>query len=117
MSGSFVTSDTGTGLVHCAPSFGEDDFNLVCNIYKLFDPAQIPMPLDHIGNFTSEVTDFKGLYIKEADKQIIKNLKEKGRIIYQGTYTHSYPYCWRTDTPLIYKAVPSWFIKVTDLKS
>ncbi len=73
-------------------------------------------PLDDNGFFTDAVPDFKGQYIKDADDGICANLKERGRLLSKGKITHSYPFCWRSDTPLIYKAVKSWFIKVTDLK-
>lgn len=111
----FVTSDTGTGIVHCAPGFGEDDYK-ICVENKVIKPDNPPCPLDDNGKFTNEVKDFAGIYVKDADKLIQDDLKAKGRLIKVGKVKHNYPFCWRSDTPLVYKAVHSWFIKVTDLK-
>ena len=72
----------------------------------------MPCPVDADGRFTSVVTEFAGLHVKEADKAIMAHLKAAGRLIKSGAIKHSYPFCWRSDTPLIYKAVPSWFVKV-----
>lgn len=69
-------------------------------------------PVDEKGFFTDEVTDFKGIYVKDADKLILKHLKDTGNLVKQEQIQHSYPYCWRSDTPLLYKSVPSWFIRV-----
>ena len=73
-------------------------------------------PLDASGRFTDKVTDFKGMYVKDADKEIIKYLKEKGRMVSSGTIKHSYPFCWRSQTPLLQRAVPSWFMKVQQMR-
>ena len=108
----YVTEGSGSGIVHQAPYFGEDDYR-VCLANKVITRDQeIICPLDAEGKFTKEVTDFVGQYVKDADKNIIKLLKEKGRLVRAGTHMHSYPFCWRSDTPLIYKAVPSWFVRV-----
>ncbi|XP_059185141.1 isoleucine--tRNA ligase, cytoplasmic [Centropristis striata] len=108
----YVKEEEGTGVVHQAPYFGADDYR-VCTEYKIIQRDQAPIcPVDSSGCFTSEVTDFAGQYVKEADKNIIKLLKEKGRLVNASTFKHSYPFCWRSDTPLIYKAVPSWFVRV-----
>lgn len=108
----YVTEGSGSGIVHQAPYFGEDDYR-VCLANKVITRDQeIVCPLDAEGKFTSEVTDFAGQYVKDADKNIIKLLKEKGRLVRAGVHVHSYPFCWRSDTPLIYKAVPSWFVRV-----
>lgn len=108
----YVTEGSGSGIVHQAPYFGEDDYR-VCLANKVITRDQeIICPLDAEGKFTKEVTDFCGQYVKDADKNIIKLLKEKGRLVRAGTHVHSYPFCWRSDTPLIYKAVPSWFVRV-----
>ena len=72
-------------------------------------------PVDEKGCFTEEVKDFAGLYVKEADKQITRTLKEKGLLVKLETVNHSYPFCWRSDTPLLYKSVPSWFVRVEEL--
>nr|KAJ0186142.1 hypothetical protein LSAT_V11C900480890 [Lactuca sativa] len=74
------------------------------------------MAVDDDGCFIEKVTDFIGRYVKEADKDIIKAVKDKGRLVKSGSFTHSYHFCWRSDTPLIYKAVPSWFVAVEKLK-
>ncbi|XP_015256074.1 PREDICTED: isoleucine--tRNA ligase, cytoplasmic [Cyprinodon variegatus] len=108
----YVKEEEGTGVVHQAPYFGADDYR-VCAEYNIIQRDQAPIcPVDASGCFTSEVTDFAGQYVKDADKNIIKLLKEKGRLVNASTFKHSYPFCWRSDTPLIYKAVPSWFVRV-----
>jgi len=108
----YVTEDSGTGVVHSAPAFGEDDHRICISKNILVKGGNIPCPVDPSGKFTDEVPDFKGLHVKEADKPIIKKLKENNRLVHQGTIKHSYPFCWRSDTPLIYKAVPGWFVNV-----
>ncbi|XP_032049784.1 isoleucine--tRNA ligase, cytoplasmic [Aythya fuligula] len=109
---SYVKEEEGTGVVHQAPYFGADDYR-VCVDFNIIQKDSVPVcPVDASGCFTAEVTDFAGQYVKDADKNIIKLLKEKGRLVHSSTYKHSYPFCWRSDTPLIYKAVPSWFVRV-----
>ena len=90
-----MTAKDGTGIVHQAPAFGDDDHRIgLAN--GIVEPDEMPpCPVDDVGRFTSEVTDFQGQYVKDADKEIIKVLKSKGRLIVQSTYTHSYPFCWR----------------------
>lgn len=107
-----VTTESGTGIVHMAPAFGEDDY-YACMREKM----PIVNPVDDDGMFTSEVPDYQGRRVKEADKDIIADLKKKGRLFKQDTLEHSYPFCWRTDTPLIYRAVSSWFVAVEKIKS
>ncbi|XP_070594706.1 isoleucine--tRNA ligase, cytoplasmic [Erythrolamprus reginae] len=108
----YVKEEEGTGVVHQAPYFGADDYR-VCMDFKIIRKDSVPVcPVDASGCFTAEVTDFSGQYVKDADKNIIKMLKEKGRLVHISTFKHSYPFCWRSDTPLIYKAVPSWFVRV-----
>ncbi|KAG9291531.1 hypothetical protein G9A89_021950 [Geosiphon pyriformis] len=108
----YVTDDSGTGIVHQAPGFGEDDYR-VCIAHNIITAdGPLPCPLDEKGCFTAEVTDFAGLYVKEADKDIQKFLKLQKRLIVQSQLMHNYPFCWRSETPLIYKAVPSWFVRV-----
>jgi len=104
----FVNTEEGTGVVHCAPGFGEDDM-LLC------EAAGIPVvcPVDDSGCFTAEVPPWQGLQVFDANKPIVRDLKERGLLVRQETYVHSYPHCWRTGTPLIYKAVNSWYVKVT----
>lgn len=106
-----VTTDSGTGLVHMAPAFGQDDFD-VCQKEKL----PLVDPVDEEGNFTKLVPDFEGQNIKEADPKIIRKLKEMGSVFKHETIQHSYPFCWRSGTPLIYKALPVWFVKVRSLR-
>uniref|UniRef100_A0A8C4M7P8 isoleucine--tRNA ligase n=1 Tax=Equus asinus asinus TaxID=83772 RepID=A0A8C4M7P8_EQUAS len=108
----YVREEEGTGVVHQAPYFGADDYR-VCMDFGIIQKDSLPIcPVDASGCFTAEVTDFMGQYVKDADKNIIRTLKEHGRLLVASTFTHSYPFCWRSDTPLIYKAVPSWFVRV-----
>ncbi|XP_069499997.1 isoleucine--tRNA ligase, cytoplasmic [Ambystoma mexicanum] len=108
----YVKEEEGTGVVHQAPYFGADDYR-VCMDFNIIQKDSVPVcPVDASGCFTSEVTDFVGQYVKDADKNIMKMLKEQGRLVSTGTFKHNYPFCWRSDTPLIYKAVPSWFVRV-----
>ncbi len=111
MASGHVSTESGTGLVHMAPAFGEDDF-AACQKIGI-DPVD---PVDEEGRFTEPVVDYKGQNIKEADKPIIRRLKDDGALIRHDTYRHSYPFCWRSGTPLIYKTVPVWFVKVEDLR-
>lgn len=108
----YVTSESGTGIVHQAPYFGEDDYKVCLKYGIITRDMAIICPVDASGKFTSEVTDFKGQHVKDADKHIIKMVKENGRLVHHGQCKHSYPFCWRSETPLIYKAVPSWFVRV-----
>ncbi|XP_065830323.1 isoleucine--tRNA ligase, cytoplasmic-like [Oscarella lobularis] len=108
----YVTEESGTGIVHQAPAFGEDDYRIAIAKGVIKKGQKLPCPVDDTGKFTSEVTHFAGNHVKDADKFIVKHLKENGRLVHSGTYKHSYPFCWRSETPLIYKAVPSWFIQV-----
>ncbi|XP_075704435.1 isoleucine--tRNA ligase, cytoplasmic-like [Rhinoderma darwinii] len=81
--------------------------------FGIIQKDSVPVcPVNASGCFSEEVTDFSGQYVKDADKNIVKLLKERGRLVHSSTYKHSYPFCWRSDTPLIYKAVPSWFVRV-----
>merc|ERR550519_3343849 len=111
----YVTEGSGTGVVHQAPYFGEDD-NRVCLAHGVIQAdGEIICPIDEVGNFVEPVTDFLGQYVKDADKNIIKHLKTNGRLVNASTVKHNYPFCWRSDTPLIYKAVPSWFMRVSQM--
>ena len=107
----FVTTDEGTGLVHTAIAFGEDDF-------KLGEQYGITLqnPVDLRGRFDERITDFAGRGVKEADPDIIKTLEEKGKLLRAEKYLHSYPHCWRCDTPLIYYAKASWYVKTTEVR-
>ncbi|KAG1672606.1 hypothetical protein FOA52_002086 [Chlamydomonas sp. UWO 241] len=117
VSDGYVTDDSGTGVVHQAPAFGEDD-NRVCIAAGIIGKGakDVPCPVDLSGLFTDEVPDFKGVHVKAADKDIIARIKEMGRLVDHASLNHSYPFCWRSDTPLIYRAVPSWFIAVESFK-
>lgn len=106
-----VTTESGTGIVHIAPAFGEEDF-YACQ--KLGIP--VVNPVDDDGRFTSDVSVYQGQKVKEADPTIIADLKKTGKLFRHDTITHSYPFCWRTDTPLIYRAVATWFVKVESIK-
>ncbi len=107
----YVTTDDGTGLVHIAPAYGEDDFR-VCREAGM---NAIVDPLDASAAFGPEVPEYQGRFCKDCDKDIIKRLKTEGKLVHQSTIVHSYPYCDRTDTPLIYRAIDAWYVKVEDL--
>ncbi|MBW3556641.1 MAG: isoleucine--tRNA ligase [Actinobacteria bacterium] len=111
LAGDFVSTEEGTGAVHMAPGFGEDDQRL-CEAHGI----PVVVPLDERGRFTSQVPDYQGMQVFEANSLIARDLKERGSVVRHDTYLHSYPHCWRTDTPLIYKAVSSWFVEVTKFK-
>ncbi|MBS0634167.1 MAG: isoleucine--tRNA ligase [Verrucomicrobia bacterium] len=107
----FVTVEDGTGLVHAAPGFGEADF-YACQRKGI----PVVCPVDQNGQFTQEVPEYKGRMVKECDKEIIRHLKQEGRILKHDTIRHRYPFCWRSDTPLIYKAMSTWFVSVEKIK-
>ena len=106
----YVTTTDGTGIVHQAPAYGEDDYR-VCRAAGI----DLVDPLDIDAKFTDKVPEWKEMNCKDADKSIIKKLKEIGKLVAQGTIVHSYPFCYRTDTPLIYRAIEAWFVRVEDL--
>ena len=107
----YVTADEGTGLVHQAPAFGEDDHRVL----RKAGIAAFVCPVSMGGRFTEAVEDFAGQHVKEADRAIIAHLKERGLLYRQDVVEHAYPYCYRSDTPLIYRAVPSWYVRVTEI--
>ncbi|MCH9634011.1 MAG: Isoleucine--tRNA ligase [Chlamydiae bacterium] len=109
--GDHVSDGDGTGIVHTAPGFGEEDF-FVCQ------KAQITpvCPVDQNGCFTEEIPEYKGQFVQEANKDIIKRLKEDKKLFHRATIRHRYPFCWRTDTPLIYRLTSSWFVAVEKIK-
>ncbi|HEY4832543.1 MAG TPA: isoleucine--tRNA ligase, partial [Waddliaceae bacterium] len=107
-----VSIDEGTGIVHSAPAFGEVDF-YACKR----EDVPLVCPVDSNGRFMEQIPEHQGLFVKDADKAIIKRLKEMGRIFHQGTCHHRYPFCWRSDTPLIYMPVSTWFVAVEKFKS
>jgi isoleucyl-tRNA synthetase len=108
----FVTMEDGTGIVHIAPAFGADD-------YDLGQKAGLPFiqAVDVEGNFLPQVTPWAGMFVKKADPEIIKELDSRGLLFRSEIYTHNYPFCWRCETPLLYYAHTSWFIKTTDYKN
>ena len=119
----YVTTTDGTGLVHQAPAFGEDDM-WTCMEYNI----GMVLPVDEGGVFTSEVPDYEGMQIFDANRYVVADLREQGGpiarrapeiravLVREKSYAHSYPHCWRCRTPLIYRAITSWYVKVTDFK-
>ncbi|MEN9714698.1 MAG: hypothetical protein RJA35_165, partial [Actinomycetota bacterium] len=107
----YVGEGDGTGIVHQAPAYGEDD-QRVC----LAAGIQTQISIDDRGLFNSLITDFEGQHVFEANKPITQHLKAAGRVLRQASYEHSYPHCYRCKNPLIYKAVSSWFVETTKLK-
>jgi len=109
--GDFVTTEDGTGIVHTAPGFGEDDA-------RVLKGTGIPVicPVDAECKFTQEVPDFAGVFVKDADKAIIEKLKSEGKLVKRDQILHSYPHCWKCSSPLIYRAVGSWFVSVEKIK-
>jgi isoleucyl-tRNA synthetase len=104
----YVSTEDGTGVVHMAPGFGEEDQN-VCNAVGI--PTVCPM--DEHGRFTSEVPTWAGVHVFDANADIIKDLKARGVVLRHDTHQHSYPHCWRCAEPLVYRAISSWFVQVT----
>eukprot|EP00917_Polyrhabdina_sp_WS-2016_P024914 GHVP01053735.1.p1 GENE.GHVP01053735.1~~GHVP01053735.1.p1 ORF type:complete len:1109 (+),score=210.72 GHVP01053735.1:1100-4426(+) len=109
----YVEAGSGTGIVHQAPAFGEDDLRC-CVENGIVTVSNTPCPLDEEGKFISPVSDYIGLFYKDADKQVVIDLKTKGDIVFSARESHSVPHCWRSGTPLIYRAIPSWFVKVSE---
>ncbi|MFC4356273.1 isoleucine--tRNA ligase [Chryseomicrobium palamuruense] len=107
----FVTDDSGTGIVHLAPAYGEDDYKVIQENELSFVNV---VGLD--GRYTVEVTDLQGVFVKDADVSIIQLLASKGLLFHKEKYEHSYPHCWRCDSPLLYYATDSWFIRMTAMK-
>ncbi|GLZ42154.1 isoleucine--tRNA ligase [Actinokineospora sp. NBRC 105648] len=107
----YVTTEDGTGVVHIAPAFGEED-------KAVTDAAgiEVVVPVDPHGRFTAEVPPYAGTHVFEANKQIIRDLKDAGLLLRHETYVHPYPHCWRCDNPLIQRAVSSWFVAVSTFK-
>ena len=107
----FVGEEDGTGIVHGAPAFGELDF-FVCSREGI-DPV---CPVDQNCKFTKEIPEYEGLFVKDADKEIMRELKKEKKIFRQTQIRHRYPFCYRSDTPLIYKSVTTWFVAVEKIK-
>ncbi|KAK8797539.1 hypothetical protein WA158_005885 [Blastocystis sp. Blastoise] len=112
----YVTDDSGTGIVHCAPGFGEDDYRVGLANGIIVLGGDVPCPIDLNGKFDSKVSDYQGRYVKDCDNDIMTRLKKEGKLINKASIKHSYPYCWRSETPLIYRAISSWFVSVTSIK-
>jgi len=108
----YVTDGEGTGLVHQAPAFGEDDFR----ICKREGIDAFVCPVSMQGEFTEEVTDFAGQHVKAADREIMAYLKASGALFERSTLRHAYPFCYRSETPLIYRAIPSWYVRVSEFR-
>ncbi|MBQ0163404.1 MAG: isoleucine--tRNA ligase [Treponema sp.] len=106
---SYVSTEDGTGIVHIAPAFGEED-------HKVFAGSGVPEvePIDAECKFTKEVSDYQGRFVKECDKDIMTRLKNEGKLVKRDSIVHSYPHCWRCGSPLIYRGIGSWFVKVAD---
>ncbi|MCI5523047.1 MAG: isoleucine--tRNA ligase [Spirochaetia bacterium] len=106
---SYVSTEDGTGIVHIAPAFGEED-------NKVFKGTGIPNvePIDAECKFTKEVSDYKGRFVKDCDKDIMDRLKKEGKLVKRETVNHQYPHCWRCGSPLIYRGIGSWFVRVAD---
>ncbi|KAJ9132593.1 Isoleucine--tRNA ligase, cytoplasmic [Pleurostoma richardsiae] len=115
LSATYVSDDAGTGIVHQAPAFGEDDYNVAIENGIVTESRPPPDPLDESAHYSSKIKDFEGMHVKAADKHIIKYLKTKGRLVVESQLRHSYPMCPRSDTPLIYRAVRSWFIRIPEI--
>ncbi|MDR0451637.1 MAG: isoleucine--tRNA ligase, partial [Treponema sp.] len=109
--GDFVSTEDGTGIVHTAPGFGEDDA-------RMLKGTGVPVlcPVDAECRFTEEVPDYQGLFVKDADKAIMERLKAEGKLVKREQILHAYPHCWRCGSPLIYRAVGSWFVSVEKIK-
>lgn len=108
----YVQSDEGVGIVHQSPSFGEDDYNISLREGLIDEKRRPPKPVDESGCFVLPVQEFEGQHVKSADKNIMKHLEEKGRLVRRGQIFHRYPFCPRSKTPLIQMAVDSWFVRV-----
>ncbi|MBD3387550.1 MAG: isoleucine--tRNA ligase [Candidatus Altiarchaeales archaeon] len=110
VTGDFVTTEEGTGIVHIAPAFGEDDYIVgEANGMPLINPVELD------GKFNSDVPELEGEFVKDADHKIINWLDEMGVLVAKYPYEHDYPFCWRCKTPLLYYAMKSWFVKVSDV--
>ena len=107
----FVTVEDGTGIVHLAPAFGEDDHRV-----GALEGLGSPNPVDREGKFTTAVGPFAGLFVKGADPGLTEDLRRRGLLVRERAYVHSYPHCWRCGTPLIYYAKPSWYIRTTAVR-
>lgn len=110
-SADFVSLEEGTGIVHAAPAFGEEDYDLCKE-----EGVALVNPVNESGEFTEEVPDYEGQFVKDADEDIMRRLEEKGDLLGRGDITHTYPFCWRCESPLLYYALESWFIRTSQEK-
>jgi len=111
LAGDFVSLEDGVGIVHLAPAFGEDDYWLCKR-----NGIGVKNPVNAAGEFTEEVSDFSNTYVHEANKEIIRKLKEEEKVLKQDTLEHNYPHCWRCRNPLIYRAMDAWYFNVEKIK-
>ena len=111
LAGDFVSTEDGTGIVHMAPGFGEED-QIACNA------AGIPTicPMDEHGQYTAEIPEWVGTHVFDANPLVARVLKDRGVVVRHDSYNHSYPHCWRCDRPLVYRAISSWFVRVTEFR-
>ena len=109
--GDHVTDTDGTGIVHTAPGFGEDDYNILKG-----SGITTVCPIDAQCQFTAEVPDYQGRFVKDCDKDILDRLKAEGKLVKRDQILHAYPHCWRCQSPLIYRAISSWFVNVEKIK-
>lgn len=119
--GEFVTLDQGTGCVHIAPGHGMEDYLLILDHNAKASPGErleILAPVDDCGQFTDRVTEFAGQHVFDANPKIVERLREKGRLLWSGTLSHSYPHCWRCKNPVIFRATEQWFVsmEINDLR-
>jgi isoleucyl-tRNA synthetase len=112
----FVGDDVGTGIIHLAPAFGEDEYRVCLAAGLIREGGNLPCPVNKHGEFTSHVHDVQGLHVKAADEPLMDIINRKGRLVQKDVLVHSHPFCWRSDTPLINKAVRSWFVRVEDIR-
>ena len=111
LTGKHVTTEDGTGIVHTAPGFGEED-------HEVMKATGVPTicPIDAECKFTDEVSDYAGVFVKDADKAIMERLKAEGKLVRREQILHAYPHCWRCAHPLIYRAIGSWFVEIDPIK-
>ncbi|MFP4000469.1 MAG: isoleucine--tRNA ligase [Thermoplasmata archaeon] len=110
-SADFVSLEEGTGIVHAAPAFGEEDYDLCKE-----EGVELVNPVNESGEFTEKVPEYEGEFVKDADEDIMRRLEERGDLLGRGTVTHTYPFCWRCESPLLYYALESWFIRASQEK-
>ena len=111
LAGDFVTADDGTGIVHTAVAFGEDDYRLGAeNGLTVVNPVRLD------GTYDERIGPYAGRWVKDADPDLVEDLRERGLLLRAESYLHAYPHCWRCGTPLLYYAKPSWYIRTSALR-